>query len=206
MPRILPVTGQEIIKKFVELIGWARWGEFILVTPFINEFHIGTSRVTSLFSHLRMTSTIIRMMVAPPKEPHPFEKHTKEELLKCGHCKGIASMIILLDKYEKIVEEILIKRDLHAKVFIARNSKNFLKCMVGSINLTSAAFYKWCELGIYLEDQKVINQIINFIEIWKTRKFGPSAEIYKLWRRNFLHKYPQIKYLLDNKEVWYKWS
>ena len=200
---VLVVQGEQIAKTFLNLVGWARGGHLTVVTPFINDFHIGSERVSRMISRLKMTSPL-KMMTAPPQKPHA--NHRTDKLFRCNYCKSIAQKIILLDYYEGFSQELLIKQNLHAKVFIAENYKKVFRCLAGSVNLTRYAFYQHCELGIYFENQTIIKEILSFVQLWKSGRYGPRAEDYRIWRKAFLKKYPHIKYLIEKRDLWFKWN
>ena len=197
------VQGEQIAKTFLQIVGWARGGNLTVVTPFINDFYIGSERVSRMISHLKMTATL-RMMTAPPRTPHAT--HRREKLLKCKYCKSIASKIILLDYYESFAQELLIKKNLHAKVFVAQNDRKVFRCLAGSVNLTRYAFYEHCELGIYFDNQKIIKKILFFVKLWKSGRYGLRAEDFRTWKKEFLKKYPNIRYLIQKRYMWFKWS
>jgi len=197
MSSTIPIQGEDIAIKFIDITQWARGGTLTIVTPFINDFPIGAATVSSRMMQLARMITSIQLLVAPPNRPHA--RHRDDSSLSCRYCENVAKKIILLDMYDRFAEEILIKDDLHAKVYIARNIHGNPKCLAGSANLTYTAFYKHCELGFYTCDKVIINKIFDYIGLWKSGRTGTRAESYKIWRREFLRRYPHIKYIIERK-------
>ena len=143
---------------------------------------------------VRMQSTV-DLLIAPPT-PGPHRRHTKRQVQSCYRCNQVAAKIKLLDRYEKFVQDLLIKEGLHAKVYVANNAKGAKKCMTGSVNLTKQGFYQHCEIGIYTSDSAIITDIQKFISLWKSGKSGPRAERYRIWRRQYLKRYPHLKHVI----------
>jgi len=198
MSGVIPVHGKEISLKFQNVINSSRGGELIIVTPFITDFELKGEKISSCMLKLARLTTKISLMVAPPSNPH--KHNTKEEMEKCKHCKEVVRKIALLDIYEKFAEEILIKENLHAKIFLSKDSNGkYIKCLAGSANLTLGGFRDHCELCFFIEDKLIIKKINSFIETWKTSRHGPKAERYRIWKKNLLSKYPDIKYLLQRR-------
>lgn len=195
-------THDDIKREFKRLINWATGGSLYIVTPFLNELDIGKNRDLTAELHRRARQTLeIRLMVAPPGPPHPFNKHSSlNSLLGCGYCSKPAKKIRLLDKYWGFVVDLLIKENLHGKVYLASNERGQLKCLTGSVNLTTQAFEKWCELGISTSNKQLINQISRIITIWEgpDRKRGGRALPYVTWKREFLRNYPHLVTILSH--------
>jgi len=195
-------THENIKKEFRRLINWAKGGSLYIVTPFINELDISKKRDLTAELHRQARATMdIRLMVAPPKPPHPSNKHKDlSTLLNCGYCKKTAKKIRLLDKYWGFAIDLLIKDNLHGKVYLASNDKGELRCLTGSVNLTMQAFEQWCELGISTSDQRLVNQINRIIIIWEgpDRKRGGRALPYITWKKNFLRNYPHLVTILSH--------
>jgi len=195
-------THEDIKRQFGRLINWAKGGSLYIVTPFINELDISKKRDLTAELHRQARKTMdIRLMVAPPKPPHPFNKHKDlNSLLKCGYCRKAARKIRLLDKYWIFAVDLLVKETLHGKVYLALNASGEFRCLTGSVNLTKQAFEQWCELGITTSDRQLVNQIRRIITIWEgpDRKRGGRALPYPIWKRDFLHNYPHLVTILNN--------
>jgi phosphatidylserine/phosphatidylglycerophosphate/cardiolipin synthase-like enzyme len=192
------IHGEQIAKKFVSVVQWARGGSLTIITPFINDFEIGTVSVSArIMGIARMNSRLI-LIVAPPDKPH--RTHANGEQQSCGACVAAAKKILLLDRYSKFAEDIRIKNNLHAKVYIAIDGKGIPKCLTGSVNLTRQAFNVLCELGIYTSDKLIIEQIRKIIRLWVREKTVPAQE-YRTWRRAFLDEYPPVKDLVEKRLV-----
>lgn len=195
-------THEDIKKQFKRLINWAKGGSLYIITPFINELDIGKKRDLTAELHRQARATMdIRLMVAPPKPPHPPNKHKDlKSLLDCGYCKKAAKKIRLLDKYWTFAVDLLIKETLHGKVYLASNASGELRCLTGSVNLTKQAFEQWCELGITTSDQQLVNQICRIITLWEgpDRKRGGRALPYPIWKRDFFRNYPHLPTILDH--------
>jgi phosphatidylserine/phosphatidylglycerophosphate/cardiolipin synthase-like enzyme len=196
---VVVVCGQDIAKKFITLVQSARAGSLLIVTPFINDFEIRKSKVSSRIMNIARMNSKINLMVAPPGNGHKTHA-SSEELVRCGKCVAAAKKIALLDVYSKFAEDIQIKDNLHAKVYIASNARGDSRCLTGSVNLTTQAFNVYCELGIYTSDKLIIKQIRNITNKWQVEKTNPVQE-YRMWRKDFFAKYPPVKDLVEQRLV-----
>jgi len=192
------IHGDQIAKKFVSLVQWARGGSLTIVTPYINDFEIGTESVSSRIMKIARMNSELSFLVAPPDNPH--RAHTGNEHLSCGACVAAAKKVLLLDKYSKFAKDIRIKDNLHAKIYIAKSERRGPKCLTGSVNLTRQAFKVLCELGIYTSDKLIITQISSIVRLWIRETTVPAQE-YRVWRREFLDKYPPVKELVEKRLV-----
>lgn len=195
MTDVHPVQGNDILIKFQGVINSARGGELIIVTPFITDFDMGGASVSSQMLKIARMTTQISLMTAPPSNPH--HHGSLKEYAECRHCKEVARKITLLDIYDKFAKEILIKQNLHAKIYLSMDSKRkYNQCLAGSANLTLGGFRDLCELCFYIEDSVIMKKVMEYIGLWKTNRYGPRAETYRMWKTNLLSEYPYIQYLL----------
>jgi hypothetical protein len=197
MKEIMPLQGEDLLLKFQGLIGYSRGGELTIVTPFISDFEIRGKTISSHMMVLARSITKISLMVAPPMVPHKDKFHSGKDYLHCDRCKSTAKKIALLDIYEKFSKEILIKENLHAKMYIAKNYKGNHICLAGSANLTLGGFQEYCELCFYISDKLIIRKLFQFYNIWKSGSHGPRAELYRIWKAEYLKEYPHIQEILE---------
>lgn len=197
----IAISGDDIQRKFLSLIEWAKGGSLYLVTPFINEIELRSGYLSTSLMQLARRTMDISLMVAPPNPPHKKNYHMNDDdaLFTCKRCVGAATKISLLNIYFRFVEDLLIKDTLHGKVFLARNLKGKLKCLTGSVNLTHQAFEQWCEIGIYTDEQRLIKTIEEIISSWQGPARGGRAKPYQHWMRDYYRNYPHILYLLTRR-------
>lgn len=197
IPTTSAIQGEDIWKRFIYLVQWARGGHLIIVTPFISDFDIrGESVNTRILTIARATTSNI-MIVAPPNPAH--DKHQPRKLKSCYQCNIAAKKIKLMDSYSTFVKDLFIIENLHAKVYIAIDPKGIPICLAGSVNLTEGSFFKYHELGIYTTDRTLISTIQQFIGYWRTVGYGKRSMQYRQWRTQYLNKYPSVNDILEGR-------
>lgn len=107
-----------------------------------------------------------------------------------------ARKVALCDRYSKFADDFLVKENLHAKIYLAVDFKGIPKCLTGSVNLTRQAFFERAELGVFTSDSLIIQQIDQIISIW--RSSAPKPKEYRVWRKEFLDKYPPVRKLIES--------
>jgi phosphatidylserine/phosphatidylglycerophosphate/cardiolipin synthase-like enzyme len=185
----------------VHLVHWGRGGFLEITTPFIADFEVGRRDVSAHIMQVAKLSTNVRLVVAPPNPP-PHRRCRSSDPLKCHRCMGAARKVDLLDRYSQFATELMIKNNLHAKIYVATNPGGRKLCLTGSVNLTRQGFFEKAELGIYTTDPDLIAQIETITQIWKSPKNLPAVQDYRTWRKDFLALYPDIITILRLKAKW----
>lgn len=191
----IAITGSSIRRQFERLISEAEGGELYIVTPFINDLEIRRRDLTSHLNRQVRNAMSISLMVAPPDLPHRPNAHKNlDELLKCYKCRKPARKIKLLDVYFQFVNDLLIKDNLHGKVYLAKTRTGKRLCLTGSVNLTRQAFKDLWEIGIYTSNQNLIRSIAKIVTRWQgpDRHRGARAQPYLQWKRSYYREYPHL--------------
>ena len=199
--RTVAIFGNEIGNRFVHLVHWGRGGNLEITTPYIADFEVGRREVSAHIMQVAKLSTNVRLVVAPPSPP-PHTKCRSADPLKCYRCLGAARKVDLLDRYSQFATELMVKSNLHAKIYVATNPGGRKLCLTGSVNLTRQGFFDKAELGIYTTDPDLIGQIETITQIWKSPRNLPAVQDYRTWRKDFLVQYPGIVTLLGLKAKW----
>jgi phosphatidylserine/phosphatidylglycerophosphate/cardiolipin synthase-like enzyme len=200
LPQTFAIAGDTVNRRFKFLVNWARGGAMEIVTPYITDFVVGAKNVSNHVMDMVRARSRLRLLVAPPDYPH--KAHNQTGLLSCSLCREAARKVDLLNRYHSFAEELMVKDNLHAKIYIATNQYGQKACLTGSVNLTSASFNWRAELGIYTVDQELIQQVEKIIRAWKGLRSTPRVMEYVPWRKDFLVQYSTVQELLESRDRW----
>ena len=189
MSNIVPVEGKQIGLKFIELLRWARGGNLVIVTPFINDFDLRGKEFSARARDLVRQQTSLKLVAGPPSF---HERHAYGKAKDCYRCAKAMEKIHLLDLYAEFGTEVLVKEDLHAKVYVGEDVHRNRKCLTGSVNLTKQALQKWHELGLYITDPKAIETILSFVTRWITGVRGERAQSIVEWKRKTFDQHSHL--------------
>lgn len=186
---IIPCIGEDLRLKLLRVIHWSRGGHLKIVTPFINDFKINEEKIGKRIGDMVRAGCQLEMVVAGfNRYDEPHIDHTGSDF-DCTRCRNAAFKISLLNYYEKIGAQIIIKDELHAKIYLSQGFNGNKICLTGSPNLTDTGFSKRCELGLYIVNQQIINQIEGFIRVWEnSTAYGGKAQPFHIWRTELLKK------------------